>query len=123
MSKYFLMILALLSPTALASYSSSVDSRGCWDGLTSNGGDCLVVQNTSWGGSDGNRFKVTYYNQCNERIYASFCNEKTNGPDDCGASGIRGYSTKSWTTYNASGRYSYEWVGSVKSSADWVCKD
>ena len=123
MSKYLLLTLAFLSPTALASYSSSVDSRGCWDGRTSNGGPCMVVQNTEWTGSNNDRLKVTYYNQCAERIYASFCNERSDGSEDCGASGIRGYKTKTWSTYNANGQYSYEWVGSVKSSADWVCND
>ena len=119
--KWTLGIATLLaSQFAIADYYSSLDEDTCWDGRNSRGGPCMVVHDTKWSQYTEGRFTVTFRNTCNNRIYARFCNERNNGSEDCGASGISAGNTKSWSTSNANGRYSYNWIGVEKGSKDWV---
>lgn len=103
-------------------HDPTVDDDGCWDGRHSfiNGGSsCFKHSTSTW--LNENKLKVVYKNTCSDRIYAKYCNGKTNGISDCGAAGVRPGGTKSWVTYNATGDYSYIAVGSDISSKDWVC--
>ena len=121
MKKLTITALLMASQFAVADYYSSVDDDTCWDGRTSSGGACMVVADTKWSEYSKNRFIVKYKNICNHRIYARFCNERNNGSEDCGASGISPGRTHGWATGNANGRYSYNWIGVGKGSKDWVC--
>lgn len=111
----------LITQTAFADYYSSVDNDTCWDGKNSHGGACMVVHDTEWSQYSQDKFIVTYRNTCDHRIYARFCNNRNGGSPECGASGISAGNTKKWATNNASGRYSYKWVGVTQGSKDWVC--
>ncbi|MEQ3637488.1 hypothetical protein [Alcanivorax sp.] len=111
----------LASQFAAADYYSSLDDDTCWDARNSGGGPCMVVHNTKWSQYSKGNFIVTYRNSCNNRIYARFCNERKDGSEDCGASGIGAGKTKSWSTSNANGRYSYRSIGVERGSKDWVC--
>ena len=122
--KTFVIAAATLSFSALAAlgHNETVDRDGCWDGYHSfiNGGDkCMQVSTTNWVNDE--KLQVVYKNTCSHRVYAKFCNARTNGSKDCGTDGIRPHGTKSWSTYNASGRYLYMAVGSDISNKDWVC--
>ena len=110
--KWTFGIAALLaSQFAVADYYSSLDDDTCWDGRNSRGGPCMEVHDTKWSQYTEGRFTVTFRNTCSNRIYARFCNERDNGSEDCGASGISAGNTKSWSTSNANGRYTYNWIG------------
>lgn len=120
LGKSALFLMGLLgSSTALAGYSNSVDDRGCWDGRTDYGGEC-ISETSEW---QGERLRVRYTNNCNHRVYMKFCNERNSGSWDCGASGVGAGRTHTWSTNNASGNYRYIWIGSVNGSKDWVCND
>ena len=120
--KWTFGLAALLLPAlTLADYYSSVDDDTCWDGKTSRNSPCMVVDNDRWSQYSEGQFIVTYRNVCDHRIYARFCNERKDGTEDCGASGISPGKTKNWSTYRANGRYSYKWIGVTKGSMDWVC--
>ena len=106
--------------SATAAHNDSVDSRGCWDGLDNWGGDCMSVSDSYWRDTT---FYVKYKNSCSYRIYARFCNEKSDGGEDCGADGIRPGAIKTWYTYNANGRYNYNWIGSDNAGQDWNCSN
>jgi len=121
MKAIYAALLFATSQLAFADYYSSVDEDTCWDGKTSGGGPCMVVHDTEWSEYTQGRFIVKYKNVCDHRIYASFCNERNNGSEDCGASGIMPGSVKSWATGDANGRYSYEWIGVERGSKDWLC--
>lgn len=121
MKKVLGLAVLLSSQLAVADYSSSLDEDTCWDGRTNTGGPCMQVAGDKWSTYTEGKFIVTYRNVCDHRIYARFCNERNNGSEDCGASGISAGGTKSWSTYNANGRYGYNWVGVTKASKDWVC--
>lgn len=121
MKRVLTIAIFLITPSAFADYYSSVDDDTCWDGKTSTGGACMVVHETKWSQHSQDRFTVIYRNVCNHRIYARFCNDRKDGSPDCGASGISAGNTKSWSTGNADGRYSYKWVGATQGSKDWVC--
>lgn len=116
----FAAAILVAASSANASYSSSVDSDGCWDAKQPRGGKCLQQVNHSW---NEKKITVTYKNAYGERIYAKVCQDKTTGSSDCGAFGIRGYSEYKYYTYNASGDVSYNAVGSTNPGQDWVCKD
>src|SRR5690606_120631 len=107
MKAIYAALLFATSQLAFADYYSSVDEDTCWDGKTRSGGSCMVVHDTEWSEYTKGRFIVKYKNVCDHRIYASFCNERNNGSEDCGASGIMPGSIKSWATGDANGRYSY----------------
>jgi len=113
-------IVAMLTSQlgALANHSNSLDRDGCWDALTFSGANCLVVHDVYWRDT---KLIVKYRNQCDYRIYTRFCNERRSGSEDCGASGIGPGSIKTWSTYEANGRYNFISVGSDIGSKDWVC--
>ena len=113
--------ILLASQFAAADYYSSLDDDTCWDARNSGGARCMVVHNTKWSQYSKGNFIVTYRNSCNNRIYARFCNERKDGSEDCGASGSGAGKTKSWSTSNANGRYSYRSIGVERGSKDWVC--
>lgn len=123
MLKKTMVALAAFSCVSLANadYYSSVDEDSCWDGRTSGGGDCVVVDDASWSQYTDGQFKVRYKNICDHRVYVRYCNGRENGSEDCGATGIGAGRTSSWSTYNASGEYSYNWIGVERGSMDWVC--
>lgn len=102
-----------------AGYSETVDEDGCWDGLNSSGKKCIVVHSATWGNDD--KLIVKYRNRCAYRIYVTYSNQRKDGSWDSGATGLRPGSISTWTTYNSTGKYKYNNVGSVKPGSDWVC--
>jgi hypothetical protein len=132
MKKNQFLIAALMSFCSLSSMastghqatvgtSSEMNSSGCWDGRHSQsygGRECLEVVDARM---SGEKLITKYKNTCGNRVYAQLCNQRKNGSYDCGSSGIGAYSTKTWSTYNAKGSYSWMAVGSDVSSQDWVC--
>ena len=110
-----------VSTTAFADYRSSVDDQGCWDGLDSYGNDC-VVKNDSWW-NDG-KLTLELKNRCSHRVYVQAClGKKDSNWDDCGAFHIGAGRTYRYYTYRANGDANWNWIGSTKSSQDWVCRD
>ncbi|MEI4194831.1 hypothetical protein [Roseovarius sp. E0-M6] len=110
-AKYFLAALAvsLVAPPAMAQ-----DSDGCFNTASK----CISVT-SKW---KNDEFISYFTNNCQGRVYAKFCNQRENRSADCGASGIGEGRRHSWRTYSdATGRTRVRWVGSVKSSKDWVC--
>lgn len=109
----------LIVTAAQASYSSSVDSDGCWDGRNVSGGKC-VYGTSRW---NDDAYIATMTNRCSHRVYVRFCNERSGDRSpDCGASGIRAGSDHTWRTgSNATGRTAWNVVGSETPSKDWVC--
>lgn len=81
---------------------------------------CVVVDKTKM---NKDEFTVTYRNNCEGRVYMSFCNMHKDGSADCGADGVRQGGKMSWQTYNATGAYAYKYTGSRKAEYDWVCGD
>lgn len=124
-----LFIISLIGFSALSHADTGHDatiglkgdeySQGCWDGLHDfehGSGRCLKEISSKWSGSGNTKLTVMYQNTCNHRIYAKLCNQYKKGGYDCGSDGIKAGSTKSWYTYNATGRYSFMAVGSDKPS-------
>lgn len=112
------IVIALLA-TPLA-YADSPDGDGCWDGRDSYRNKCMVKADHKW--SD-DKLTVTYKNRCGNRLYAKVCHEKKDGSKDCGAFGIKPYSSYKYYTYNANGQYLFNAVGSIKPGSDWVCSN
>lgn len=110
--------LGLGSPNAWAGGPQSADKDSCYVTV----GDCVSVRE-KWM-SDG-EFRLQITNNCGGRIYYKYCFEKKNrNYPSCGASGLR-RGESSWpavtSTYNGTGRWRIEWVGSLRQSSDWVC--
>jgi|TARA_R110002073_G_scaffold84612_8_gene202030 hypothetical protein len=115
-----LFILLTLSGFAHADYRSSVDEDTCWDAKSPSGGSCISAT-SRWSEHTKGKVIAEYTNNCDHRIYLRMCNGRNSGSDDCGASGVAPHSTKSWSTSNATGNYSYNAIGVTQGSKDWVC--
>lgn len=114
-------ILAMAFPVALSLLGASnlamaADEDGCYNPPNR----CLSVS-SEWT-SSGN-LKLNLANNCRAGVYAKWCVLKAGGGDSCGASHISKGRTYSTTMYNAheSGRHAWRFVGSERSSKDWVC--
>ncbi|MXO89233.1 hypothetical protein [Pontixanthobacter aquaemixtae] len=123
MSLRFLLCAAAIvaSSSASATYSSSLDSDGCWDGKLSANVPCLQIKSHSW---SGDKISVVYENKCPQRIFARACHSQEqgdNGKADCGFFAVRGSGTAVYYTYHATGDVEYRAVGSTKRSNDWTC--
>ncbi|QIE46599.1 hypothetical protein G5B38_14300 [Pseudohalocynthiibacter aestuariivivens] len=101
-----------LALTALPGHAQ--DSDGCY-----NASGC-VSSSSKW---SGNKLITTIHNKCAGGIYIKVCTRRTKGKPDCGASHVNGRSKYTFSGYNAhsSGDARYTWVGSMRSSKDWVC--
>lgn len=110
---------ALIATAASAGYRDTLDDDGCWDARDQYGDSCITAT-SEW---NGGRFTQILSNECPQRVYLKYCNERKNSSShDCGAWGLQGYGEKRWTTaMNASGRYGWRAVGSTISNKDWVC--
>ena len=110
-------LLIFLTNTAWAqSYSVNADDDTCWEPPNW----CLSA-NASWDQYTEDKINVRYENVCQHRVYIRMCNQRMNGTEDCGATGLSPGRTTTWYTYNASGSYRYNMVGVLTSSKDWVC--
>lgn len=113
LSMMFGLMLAMTTPAHAA------DDEGCWTGMTHDRVECLRVDGVEAKG-DG-KYTLRMTNRCTDRLYARFCLQYETGKWSCGASGIRGGDTKSWTTYNSNGKHFADAIGSNIPSKDWVC--
>lgn len=108
--------LALVATLGLpvAAPVAAQDADGCYDAS-----GCLSAT-SKWSGSTLNT-KVT--NNCNGGVYVRVCTRRAQGKPDCGASHIGGNRSYGFSGYNAhsSGDVRWTWVGSMRSSKDWVC--
>lgn len=116
LSTIFFVLLSL--STAHADYATSVDAKGCWDGLTSDGAPCLKQLSSRM---QSGKAIVKYINQCSHRLYGRYCNQRNDDSWECGASGIQAGSIKSWVTYNGNGMSSAKATGAAIPSQDWNC--
>jgi len=110
-AKYFLAALAvsLIAPPAMAQ-----DEDGCFNTAS----ECITMT-SKWKNDD---FISYFTNNCQGRVYATFCNQRASKRADCGASGISQGRRHSWRTYSdATGRSRIRWIGSTIPSKDWVC--
>lgn len=65
-------------------------------------------------------------NRCSRRIYARSCGARTNAPEFCAVSGLlpgQSWSHKVYKSWQPTGQYRNQWVGSEKPAEDWVCAD
>ena len=116
--KHVVLPIAIALMTTSLAHADSPDTKGCWDGRDSYGNQCLVKAGHKW--SD-KKITVTYKNRCGDRIYAKVCQGKTDGTKDCGAFAIKPHTNYKYYTYNATGKITFNAVGSKKPSNDWVC--
>ncbi len=114
-------LFLLLGTTAFAqNYSpQTADDDGCYFPPSSYSD--AISSTAVWSEYTEDKLTVKHSNISNGRVYARFCNQRSNGTWDCGASGISANRTHNWTTYNATGRYKIRWIGSNNPSKDWVC--
>lgn len=97
--------------------SGAVDADGCYLPLTQ-----CVTATTKWVTLFGTTsFVAKYTNNCSAGIYIKFSNQRNNLTWDSGADHLSAGGATSWETYDANGAYTYMYVGSTKSSYDWVC--
>jgi hypothetical protein len=68
-------------------------------------------------------FRVTYRNNCADRIVLGACNKKQDGSWDCGELGVARGRTTTWPTLGGTGEYKYRFTGSGKAEEDWVCNE
>ncbi|WP_373490872.1 hypothetical protein [Parasphingorhabdus sp.] len=115
-------VLKMVLIASVAGMSSDIaiaqsNDSGCWSGKTSNGSNCVV----SSASRKGERFIVTYTNQCSERVYVRACSARIGQSPDCGSRGIAARGQWNWSSFQATGRYRYGVIGSSVASQDWVC--
>lgn len=97
--------------------AQEVDKDGCWEAY-----DCVTVA-TEW---DGDNFIARYTNVCGLSVYLKACNQSAYLASgmSCGAFSLPPGETKAWHLYSGNeptGRYAWAWVGSSRSSMDFVC--
>ncbi len=90
------------------------------DGCSATRSSC-VSGSGEWTSSGALKLRLT--NNCGKRIYIKFCNERDGESPDCGASGLSAGRSTTWTTHDATGRNQWTWVGSARTSKDWVCSE
>lgn len=89
------------------------DKDGCFQA------DHCVASSSRWS-SSGKSFQITLRNSC-ARVYYRLATRLKNGSLREEADGIRDGGSATSTLYDASGKYTYKAVGSLKLSNDWVC--
>ncbi|MDP4535473.1 hypothetical protein Q3O60_04620 [Alkalimonas collagenimarina] len=65
-------------------------------------------------------------NRCSRRIYARSCGARTNAPEFCAVSGLlpgQSWSHKVYKSWQPTGQYRNQWVGSESPAEDWICAD
>lgn len=107
---------ALLLQLPLTAAALNADEDGCWDAPS----HCITAS-ARWSKHNEGKLISEFTNTCRHRLYIRFCNEKNNGSEDCGSSGLKPGKTKKWGTNKATGEYSWRHIGSVTPSKDWVC--
>ena len=95
--------------------------NSCWSGAHNDGTPCVVASAETVDSFGTPQIRLYLKNTCSGRVYGKFCNERTDGTWDCGADGIRGGETKTWSTLEPSGNYWGVFTGSDDWSEDWVC--
>lgn len=115
-----LAALALASP-AVTRAGTPVDADGCWNGLTPSRSTCMTLESSEESTTTADKVITKWKNACDQRIYATYCNQRTNGTWECGSGGISPGSVTTWTTMSANGRYDGWATGSVTPGKDWVC--
>jgi len=106
-------------PPSTVSPETSPDADGCY--VPQHVPECLVIEKNTLDASNYQVLRLR--NNCPQRVYASFCNQRLNGTWDCGADGASSGGSISWWTYGAAGRSIYQYTGSTKWMNDWVCAD
>ena len=96
--------------------TATPNEHGCWIAHAS-----CIDYSFKWSEYTEDRLVVTYKNLCSKRVYLRMCNKHLDGTEDCGADGLKPGSEKKWSTYNASGHYSFKVIGSTDWQSDWVC--
>ncbi len=114
--KALFLVMSLLLVSVSASASIAADRDGFSFNLVS------YVQASANQYNSGT-FKLTLKNHCGRRVYMKFCLEMSRGSHDCGANGDRSGSSTTWSSSSPylTQRYSYKYIGSERSSHDWVC--
>lgn len=104
-------------PPASLTPSTSPDADGCY--VPQHNPECLEVEKSTL--STSNYQIIRLRNNCTQRVYAEICNQHINGTWDCGADGASPGGATSYWTYDANGKYKYQYTGSTQWMSDWVC--
>lgn len=96
---------------------TSPDADGCY--VPQHNPECLEVEKSTL--STSNYQIIRLRNNCTQRVYAEICNQHINGTWDCGADGASPGGATSYWTYDANGKYKYQYTGSTQWMSDWVC--
>jgi hypothetical protein len=115
-----LTLFALGAPVATRA-GGPVDADGCWNGLTPTRAPCMTLDSSESSTTTPGKVITKWRNACDQRIYATFCNQRTNGTWECGSEGITPGSVHTWATMAANGKHDGWATGSVTPSKDWVC--
>lgn len=119
MNKTLASIIAtalLLNLSFITAAWGGADEDGCWEAPN----HCISAS-ARWSEYSKGKLISEFKNICDQRLYLRFCNERKNGSEDCGSSGLNPGATKKWGTYKANGEYSWRHIGSLNFSKDWVC--
>jgi hypothetical protein len=103
--------------TTSVSPATSPDANGCY--VPPHNPDCLVIEKLVLK-TDGTGV-ARLRNNCPQRLYATFCFQRTNLSWECGADGVMPGSALPWWTYGSNGNFVYQYTGSTKWASDWVC--
>ncbi len=106
-------------PSASLGSETSPDTDGCY--VPQHHPECLVIEKQAYSVYEPTMLILRLRNTCARRVYANFCNQRTDGSWDCGADGVSSGGALSWTTYGANGKSEYDYTGSTKWENDWVC--
>ncbi len=109
--------LTIASLVVLTTQASAMDADE--DGCYATPSGCVEMTG-SWS-RNNETFTSKYENKCGGRVVVNHCNYRTGQSLDCGQNGIRPGRSTTWKSYDATGEYQAEWVGSLNSSNDWVC--
>ncbi|HBM87514.1 MAG: hypothetical protein P1U69_14845 [Parvibaculaceae bacterium] len=113
----FLGAVTIASLMALSTQAGATDADE--DGCYATPSGCVDMTG-NWS-SNGDRFTSRYENNCGGRIVINHCNYRSGKSPDCGQNGLRAGRSTSWSTYEATGKYEAEWIGSLQAGNDWVC--
>lgn len=118
--------LAILLATAVP-FGGDIVLAQDEDGCSKGPGPGSISTDSKWVSEFGSRrFVATYTNNSDQRIYATFCNQKRDDPTDegyCGSDGIRPGGRTTWAHYEeqTTGEAEIAWVGSRNWMDDWLC--
>ena len=108
--------LAILLATAVP-FGGDIVLAQDEDGCSKGPGPGSISTDSKWVSEFGSRrFVATYTNNSDQRIYATFCNQKRDDPTDegyCGSDGIRPGGRTTWAHYEeqTTGEAEIAWVG------------